>query len=153
MFDASNLTAADVMTREVATVHPESTVRQAARLMTERRISGLPVVDAKGAVIGMVTEADLLRSDEAAERRRDWWLMMLADGNDLAPEFVAAIAESNRPVAKVMHQGVVSFTETTPLREVAGLISNRDIRRVVVLRDGKLVGIVSGADLVRALAG
>src|SRR5580700_7248767 len=78
MFDASNLTAADVMTAEVATVRPEATLRQAARVMAERRVSGLPVVNGAGAVVGLLTEADLVRPDEAAERRRDWWLTMLA---------------------------------------------------------------------------
>jgi CBS domain-containing protein len=153
MFDASNLTAADVMTRDCATVRPDNTLRQAARVMAERRVSGLPVVDAAGALVGMLTEADLVRPDEAAERRRDWWLTMLADGHDLAPEFMAAIAAGNRPVEKVMHREVVSVTELTPLREVARLIAAHNVRRVAVLRDGKLVGIVSRADLVRALAG
>ena len=153
MFDASNLTAADMMTREVVTVRPDITLRQAARLMAERRVSGLPVVDAAGAVVGMLTEADLVRPDEAAERRRDWWLTMLADGHDLAPEFISAIAAGNRHVEQVMHRDVISVTEQTTLREVARLIAEHNIRRVVVLRDGKLAGIVSRADLVRALAG
>src|ERR1019366_6616764 len=100
MFDASNLTASDVMTRNVATVRLDSTLRQAARLMAEHGISGLPVVDATGAAVGMLSEADLVRPDEAAERRREWWLTMLAEGDDLAPEFMAAIAASGRPVEK-----------------------------------------------------
>jgi CBS domain-containing protein len=153
MFDASNLTAADVMTRDCATVRADSTLRQAARVMAKRQISGLPVVDATGAVVGMLSEADLVRPDEAAERRREWWLTMLAEGHDLAPEFVAAIAATGRPVENVMHRGVVSVDEMTPLRDVARLIGEHDIKRVVVLHDGKLVGIVSRADLVRALAG
>jgi len=152
MFDASNLTAADVMTRDVASVRPDSTLRQAARLMAERDVSGLPVVDKAGAVVGMLTEADLVRTDENADRRRDWWLTMLAEGTDLAPEFMAAIAEGGRPVEKVMHRGVVSVTEVTSLHEVAKLISEHNIKRVVVLRDGKLAGLVSRADLVKALA-
>jgi CBS domain-containing protein len=153
MFDAPNLTAADVMTANVATVRPDATLRQAARLMADRRVSGLPVVDGAGTVVGLLTEADLVRPDEAAERRRDWWLTMLADGHDLAPEFTAAIAASNRHVEQVMHRDVISVTETASLRDVARLIAEHNIRRLVVLRDGKLVGIVSRADLVRVLAG
>ncbi|ODU57487.1 MAG: hypothetical protein ABS99_04885 [Acetobacteraceae bacterium SCN 69-10] len=152
MFETSNLTAGDVMTTAVITVGPDTTLRQAARLMAGKDVSALPVVDAAGAVLGLVSDTDLVRRDEAAERRRDWWLAMLADGQDLAPEFLAAIAANDRPVAQVMQRDVVSVAATAPLAEVAGLISGKHVRRVLVVTDGKLAGVVSRADLIKALA-
>lgn len=152
MFDTS-LTAADVMTRAVVSVNPDTTLRQAASLMATKGISALPVVDATGAVVGLVSDSDLVRPDEAAERRRDWWLAMLADGHDLAPDFLAAINAADRKVVQVMHKEVVSLAPTATLAEVAGLIAGKQVRRVLVLENGKLVGIVSRADLIKALAG
>lgn len=150
--NASNLSAADVMTRNVATVTPHTSLRAAAKLMASRKISGLPVVNAAGKLVGMVTEADLLRPDEEAESRHHWWLDMLAEGHDLSPEFLAAMRLTERPVEKVMHHEVVTVEETTPLRDVAKLIVEKGIKRVMVVNDGKLVGVVSRADLVEAIA-
>lgn len=153
MFDTTNLTAADVMTRDVVTIGLDNTVRQAARLMAEKSISALPVLDATGKVLGVVSDTDLVRRDEAAERRRDWWLGMLADGHDLAPEFLTAISDSSRRVEQVMHREVVSVAEGARLNEIASLIAGKKVRRVLVLKDGKLSGVVSRADLIKALAG
>jgi CBS domain-containing protein len=152
MFDTTTLTAADVMTRDVVTVGPHTTLRDAAKLMEKRHVSALPVVDAAGAILGLVSDTDLLRLDPAAERKRDWWLAMLADGHDLAPEFLAAIRDTGRLVSQVMHPEVVSVAETAPLAEVARLIAGKQVRRVLVLRGSKLAGVVSRADLIRALA-
>lgn len=152
MFDTS-LTAADVMTRALVTVSPDATLRQAARLMASRNITALPVVDAAGQVVGLVSDSDLVRRDEAAERRRDWWLAMLADGHDLAPDFLAAINSSSRQVSQVMRKDVVSVAPTASLAEVAGLIAGKQVRRVLVLDGGRLAGLVSRADLIKALAG
>jgi CBS domain-containing protein len=152
MFDRSSITAADVMTRDLVTVHPDDSLRQAARLMLKHGVAALPVVDAAGAVVGVVSEGDLLRPDEAAEKRTRWWLDVLAEGEELSPEFLASIHEVNRPVAKVMNTDLITVTELTPLREVAELIARQHVRRVLVLDNGKLVGVVARRDLVRALA-
>jgi CBS domain-containing protein len=152
LFNGSELVAADVMTRDVATVRPDTTLRKVARVLASHRISGVPVVDAAGTLVGMVTEADLLRTDATRDERHNEWLRKLADGYDLAPEFVAAMQETNRPASAVMHHNVVSVSETTPLQEIADLMAKNAIKRVPVLRDGKVVGVVSRFDLVLAIA-
>jgi CBS domain-containing protein len=151
-FSGSELVAADVMTRDVATVRPDTTLRQVARVLASNRISGVPVVDEEGGVVGMITEADLLRTDTAREQRHDEWLRKLGEGYDLAPEFMAAMHAINRPASAVMHRNVVAVSETSTLQEVAELMAKNAIKRVPVLRDGKLVGVVSRFDLVRAIA-
>ena len=153
MFDTTNYSAADVMTRDVVTVHPDDTLRHAAKLMLDRGVAGLPVVDVQGRLVGVVSETDLIRTDEAAEKRVGRWLDILADGEELSPEFLSAIDRVNRPVGSVMNNRPITIGEHTPLREVAELISRDNIRRALVVTNGKLVGIVSRRDLVKALAG
>ena len=152
MFDTSNLPAADVMSRDVVTVGPNDTLRHAAQVMLDRAISGLPVVDAEGHVVGIVSERDLIHLDEAAAKKARWWLDILAEGEELSPDFIAAINGMNRAVSKVMHTDLITVREDTPLPEVAEQIARQNIRRVLVLREGKLVGIVARRDLVKVLA-
>lgn len=143
--------AKDVMTTAVATIDAGATVQEAAKLMLERRVSGLPVLDAKDSVAGILSEGDLLRRAElGTERRGSWWLRLLAvaDGS-AAADFVKT--HSTR-VADVMTTPVISVSEATPLEKVALLLEKHRIKRVPVLRAGQLVGIVSRADLVRRLA-
>jgi CBS-domain-containing membrane protein len=143
--------ALDVMTRTVITVLPETTVRAAAQLFAENHISGAPVVEIDGSVIGIVTEGDLLRRIETGTetRRRSWWLEFLASTRDLATIY---IKENARLVKDVMTPDVVSVNDTTPLHETADMMERHRVKRVPVMSDGKLVGIVSRANLVRALA-
>ncbi|HEU0217555.1 MAG TPA: CBS domain-containing protein, partial [Stellaceae bacterium] len=125
-------------------------VQAAARLMAERGISALPVVDRKRRVVGIVSEGDLLhRAETGTERRRAWWLDELAATNQLAAEYIKS---HGGKVEDVMTRDVVSVTDTTPLADIATLLETHRIKRVPVLRDGRLVGIVSRANLVRALA-
>jgi CBS domain-containing protein len=152
MFQTSHLTAADVMTRDVITLRPTDTLRHAAQVMLDRAVSGLPVVDAGGRLVGIVSERDLIHRDEAAEKRARWWLDILAEGEEISPEFLAAISGVNRPVAKVMRTDLITVAESTPLHEVAEIIARENIRRVLVVKDGKLVGIVARRDLVKVLA-
>ena len=152
MLDEAVYTAGDLMTRNVATVHPDATLLQAVKLMAERRVSGLPVVDDAGVVIGMICEGDLVRWHEGYSERQARWLDMLAEGTELAPEFLAGIRDRSHTVRSVMASGVISVTEDMPAREIARLMYQKGIKRVPVLRDGKLVGIVARSDLVRALA-
>ena len=143
--------AADVMTRRVVTIDVDAPIAQAARLMTEHRISGLPVLDAAGRLAGIVTEGDFLRRTETeTEVRRPRWIQFLLSPGRLADEFVRTHA---RRVGEVMTPDVATVTESTPADEIVRLMERRRVKRVPVLRDGRLVGIVSRADLVRALAG
>jgi CBS domain-containing protein len=152
MLDEVLLTAADVMTRDVAAVHPETSLLDAVKLMAKRHISGMPVLDGTGTVVGMLSEGDLVRWHEGYSERQTRWLDMLAEGTELAPEFLAGVREQNRKVATVMSPGAITVNETTPARDIARLMYADSINRVPVLRDGKLVGIVARSDLVRALA-
>jgi CBS domain-containing protein len=142
--------AMDVMTSEVITVGEDASVQEAAKLMAEHAISAVPVVDRDKRVVGMVSEGDLLhRAETGTERQRSWWLEMVASTNQLAGEYV----KSHSGVVKdVMTRDVISVTEDTTVADIAILLETNRIKRVPVLRDGRLVGIVSRANLVRALA-
>jgi CBS-domain-containing membrane protein len=143
--------AVDVMTRAVITVGPGSTVQQAAQLFADNHISGAPVVDDEGHLLGMLTEGDLLRRSEIGtqSRRRSWWLELLSSTQNLAATY---IKENARLVSDVMTAKVITVKETTPLGEVADLLERHRIKRVPVLYDGELLGIVSRANLIKALA-
>lgn len=142
--------ASDVMTSEVISVDENATVPSVARLLAERGISAVPVVDKDSRVIGMVSEGDLLhRAETGTERRRSWWLEMMASTNQLAGDYIKS---HSGKVKDVITRAVISVTETTPVADIAVLLETNRIKRVPVLQDGKLVGIVSRANLVRALA-
>jgi CBS domain-containing protein len=142
--------AADVMMSEVITVGEDASVQEAARLMAEHGISAVPVVDRDKRVVGMVSEGDLLhRAETGTERRRSWWLDMVASANQLAGEYVKSHSGC---VKDVMTRDVISVTEETGVADIAILLETNRIKRVPVLLDGRLVGIVSRANLVRALA-
>jgi CBS domain-containing protein len=141
--------AADVMTHKVVSVNPDTPVTEAVRLMLQDDISGLPVVDASGRLVGIVTEGDFLRRTETGtERQRPRWLGFLLGPTRLAQEYVHT---HGRKVAEVMTSDVVSVTGLTPLDEIVRLMERRRIKRVPVIREGKLVGIVSRANLLRAM--
>ncbi len=146
--------AHDVMTREVATVGPETPASEIAKLLLQKEISAVPVVDRSGAPIGMVSEGDLIGRDEAARvARRDWWLALLAEGTELSDEFLKSLSSPKELARDILSAPVVTVDEETDVREIARLLSAHRIKRVPVLRDGRIVGIVSRADLLRALAG
>ena len=150
--------ARDVMTPDVITVDPDTSVQAVAKLLSESGISGVPVVDAADQLVGIVSEGDLLhrvetgtdrRPERLTGRRRSWWLDTIASDDELARDY----AKSHGRTAKdVMTRDVISVTDTTELADVAMLLETKRIKRVPVLRDGRLVGIVSRANLVRALA-
>jgi CBS domain-containing protein len=141
--------ASDIMTHPVITVTPVTTVGEAAELMIGHRISGLPVVNAAGEVVGMVTEGDLLRRAETStERRRARWLEFLIAPGRLASEYAHA---HGRRVGEVMTDTVLSVGPDDLILEVIELMERRRIKRVPVIDQGRLVGIVSRANLVRAL--
>ena len=146
--------AMDVMTPDVITVDPETSVQSLARLLCERGISGVPVVGPDEQLVGIVSEGDLLHRTETAterriEHRRARWLDTVASDEDLAREYVKS---HGRKVKDVMTTNVISVADTMELADVATLLETKRIKRLPVLREGKLVGIVSRANLVRALA-
>jgi len=142
--------AIDVMTSEVISVDENATVSAVARLLAERGISAVPVVDKDNRVVGMVSEGDLLhRAETGTERRKSWWLDMMASTNRLAGDYIKSHSVQ---VKDFMTRNVLSVTETTSVADIALLLETNRIKRVPVVRDGKLVGIVSRANLVQALA-
>jgi CBS domain-containing protein len=142
--------AQDVMTRSVVTIREEAAVRDAARLLVERKISGLPVVDAQGRVIGLITEADLIVRQRERPPRESWWHRFFADPERLAESYRKAEGST---VGDVMTRSVICVDPLMPVGAIATLLQRRGIKRVPVVAQGRLVGIVSRADLVRALAG
>jgi CBS domain-containing protein len=146
--------AMDVMTTNVITVDPDTSVQALATLLSERGISGVPVVDKDSRLVGIVSEGDLLHRAETGterrtQRRRSRWLDTFAADQEAARDYVKA---HGRSVREIMTREVISVSDTTELADIATLLETKRIRRVPVVRDGKLVGIVSRANLVRALA-
>jgi CBS domain-containing protein len=143
--------AADVMVTNVITVGPDVSVEDVARILLGSRISGVPVVGADGRLLGIVSEGDLMRRVEAGTgRKRPWWLAMFTGREVLASEF---IKEHSRSVTDVMTRQVVTATPDTSLSAIANLLEKNAIKRVPIVSEGKVVGIVSRANLLQALAG
>jgi CBS domain-containing protein len=141
----------DIMTSPVVSIEPDTSVTQAIRIMLQRHISGLPVVDQDGRLTGIVTEGDLLRRAETGtERKRPRWLEFLVGPGRLADEYTRT---HGRKVTDVMTADPQTVTEDTPLEEVVKLMEKRRIKRVPVVRGETVVGIVSRANLLHALAG
>ena len=138
------------MTREVVTVTPDTNVADIARLMLERRISGVPVVD-RGVPVGMISESDLLRRPETGTApQHSPWLELFVSRDSLAHEYTQT---HSRCARDVMTPGVISVTEATSVAQIAELLESRHIKRVpVVAVDGRLVGSVSRANLLQSLA-
>lgn len=143
--------AKDIMSPNVVTIGPDASIVQAARLMLQNRYSGLPVVDTSGALVGIVTEGDFLRRRETdTVRRRSRWLEFLVGPGHLAEEYVHA---ASRIVREVMSREVQTVSEDTPLDEIVGLMENRHIKRLPVMRGATVVGIVTRQNLLRAVVG
>ena len=142
--------ARDVMVSPVVTITPSCSVKELAKTLVERRISGIPVVDDQGALVGIVSEGDLLhRAEAGTERKHSWWLRMMAGDGTLAADYAKAHA---RKVADVMTGKVITATPDTPLSEIAMLLENNSIKRIPIVDRGQLVGIVTRANLVQAVA-
>jgi len=141
---------ADVMTRDVATVSRSTPVADIVKLLIAKRISAVPVVGEGGELVGMVSEADLLHRPEAGtEARRPWWLDLFSDPDSRAEAFLKA---HGRNADQVMTREVEVVSEDTPLASVAKLMDERRVKRLPVVRDGRVVGIVARSDLIRTLA-
>jgi CBS domain-containing protein len=142
--------AADVMTPDPVCISPDASINDAIGLMLEHKFSGLPVVDARGSLVGIVTEGDLLRRTETGtQRKRSRWIEFLMGPGRLATEYVQT---TGRKVNDVMTPEVQTVTEEAPLDAIVHLMERHQINRVLVVRDSKLVGIVTRANLLHALA-
>jgi CBS domain-containing protein len=142
--------AIDVMVRDVVTVRPNTDVADAIKLLSEHDVSALPVVDKASNLVGMLSEVDLIhRAEIGTEKHRPWWLEAVTGATTLAEEFAKS---HGKKVGEVMTTGVISVTEETPLSEIAALFERKRIKRVPVVKDGKLLGIVSRSNLIQALA-
>jgi CBS domain-containing protein len=139
----------DVMTKHVISISPETSVFVAIRLMLKHRISGLPVIDNHATLVGILSEGDFLRRAEIeTERKRSLWLDALLGPADGAADYVHS---HGLAVKEVMTPDPITITENTKLDEVVRLMENRKVKRLPVLRDGKVIGIVTRANLMRAL--
>ena len=142
--------ASDVMVTKVITVGPEACVQDVAQILLSARISAVPVVGQNGGLLGIVSEGDLLRRVEAGTgRRRPWWLAVFLGKEVLAEEFVK---EHSRKVTDVMTRDVITAAPDTPVSTIANLLEKNAIKRVPIVQGGKVVGIVSRANLLQALA-
>ena len=139
----------DVMTRSVISVGPDASVLEAGELMLDHDISGLPVVDAQGQLIGIVTERDFLRPPRrGTEYKRPRWFQVVTGQAGVEDGFDH---QSARKIAEVMTPAPITVTEEMALDEAVRLMHDHDVTRLPVVRAGKLVGIIARADLLRAL--
>ena len=144
------MNASDVMTPGVVSVPPDAAIVTAAEIMLRKRISGVPVINERGELVGMVTEGDFLRREETGTaRRRSRWIEFVMGPGRLADEYVRL---SGRKVSDVMSRKVQTVAPDAPLEDVVHLMERHNIKRVPVVHDGKVVGIVTRANLLHAVA-
>ena len=142
--------AQDVMVRDVLTVGPDTSVADAVAMLVKHDISALPVVNPEGSLIGILSEADLLeRKELGAEHHYPWWIEFSMPASKLAERFAKA---HGKRVSEVMSTNVIFASEDTPVSEIAALLETHRIKRVPIINDGKIVGIVSRSNLMQALA-
>jgi CBS domain-containing protein len=142
--------AADVMVSPVITVGPDTTVQEVADILLRNRISAVPVLSQQGKILGIVSEGDLLRRVESGtQRHRSWWLELLTTKFTLQDEYVKS---HSRKVTDIMTSDVLTVSPDTTLGDIASVLEKNGIKRVPVVTDGKLVGIVSRANLLQAIA-
>lgn len=142
--------AHQIMTRKVTTVTQETSVVEAANLMLKHHVSGLPVVDPAGKPVGIISEGDFLRRSEiGTQRKRSRWLRYLLGYDRSAEDYVR---ERGRKVAEIMTPSPVTVTEDTTLPEIVTLMERNRVKRVPVVRHGKLIGIVTRSNLLQAVA-
>ena len=142
--------AHQVMTKSVVTVTPETTILEAANIMLQRHVSALPVLDPTGKLVGIVSEGDFIRRSEiGTQRKRSRWLKFLLGPGEAASDFVL---EHGRKVSEVMTREPLTVTEDTTIEEIVTSMETNGVKRLPVMRGDKLVGIVSRANLLQAVA-
>jgi len=144
--------ARDLMTCDPLCVNPRTSISKIIHIMLDRNISAVMVTTQDGSLIGVVSEGDLIRrKDSAHQKRLDHWLDLLAEGEPLNLEFLHSLQLSKTTAATIMTSPVLTLDEKTDLSEIADVLLKHNIKRVPITRDGKLVGIVSRRDILRAL--
>lgn len=141
--------AKDIMTTQVVSVDPDKPISEIAKLLIERRISAVPVVDKDNKLLGMVSEGDLVhrvRGDH--ELPRSWWLSLVGDPNDVPQEYIRSHGKAAKDV---MTKDVVTATEQDSISEISELLETKKIKRVPIIKNDELVGIVSRANIIQAL--
>jgi CBS domain-containing protein len=142
--------AHQIMTRKVLSTTPDRTILDAANIMLRHRVSGLPVVDHDGALVGIITEGDFLhRSEIGTERKRNWLATFILGPEKWAEDYVF---EHGRKVSEIMTRVPVTVTEDAPLATVVELMEKNNVKRLPVIHDGKLVGIITRSNLLRTVA-
>jgi CBS domain-containing protein len=145
----ARMKAEDIMTRAVISIDPDATVLQAARKMLQHRISGLPVIDGDGRLVGVLSEGDFLRRREThTEKRRSRWLEFLMGPGRIAAEYSHSHGSK---VSEVMTTDVLTVDESTPLEDIVELMEHHHVKRVPVLCGGEVVGIVTRSNLMHAM--
>jgi CBS domain-containing protein len=148
------MNARDLMSSDVVKVAPDTPLRDVAKTLLAHQISAVPVVDETGTLVGMVSEGDLVgRKKTDRETRSEWWLMRLAEGEPLNTEFLEHLESPLAVAREVMSSPVITVSEDTRFDEIASLMGEHRVKRVPVIRDGQVVGIVRRADLLRAMGG
>ena len=148
------MNARDLMSGDVVKVAPDTPLRDVAKTLLAHRISAVPVVDESGALIGIVSEGDLVgRKKTERETQSEWWLQRLAEGEPLNTEFLAHLQSPLAVAREVMSSPVIAVSEETGAEEIANLMATHRVKRLPVLRDGHVVGIVRRADLLRTIGG
>src|SRR5262249_54283874 len=148
-----DMNARDIMSKPVVSVHPDTPLREVARLMLDKRITAVPVVDDNGAPMGIVSEGDLIRPERAArEAWRQSWLEVLAEGEQRAPELLDWLHSQSHSARAVMSAPVITVSEDTEFGEMARVLITHRIKSVPVVRDGRVTGIIARSDLLRVLA-
>ena len=147
------MNARDIMSKPAVSVHPDTPLREVARLMLDKGITAVPVVDDNGEPIGIVSEGDLIRPERAArEAWRQSWLEVFAEGEPLAPELPDWLHSQSHSARAVMSAPVITVSEDTELGEIARVLITHRIKSVPVVRDGRVTGIIARGDLLRVLA-
>ncbi|MFO1089904.1 MAG: CBS domain-containing protein [Hyphomicrobiales bacterium] len=142
--------ARDVMTTPVITASADSTVKELVDLMLKHRISAVPIVDSSGGPMGIVSEGDLIRRSEiGTEQKESWWLWLVGGRMQMTEDFIRAHGSR---AADIMSRDVIAVGPDATLAEIASTLERRRIKRVPVVDNGKIVGIVSRANILRALA-
>ena len=143
------MNAREVMTSPVISATANTPVRDIAQLLLKNHISAVPILDYTGSPIGMVSEGDLIGRPNA---QREWWLALVAEGESLGSDFLSGLRRPERLASEVMSKPVVTVGEDTDTAEIARLLTSYRIKRVPVVRDGRVVGIVSRENLLRWMA-